>query len=114
MNTNQLRKKNPQLEQLFGAYFYPEWTEEHNTEEEVIARFAKQREIDELLDTLLEIDELKKQFPEDEKLKEIIEDDLGLGNGLCFEYLKMTGEQWLDFVASVIKEDLNKRKNNPS
>ena len=54
---------------------------------------------------------MKQQFPEDEKLKSVIEDDLSLAYGLCFDYLKMTGVEWLDFIASFIKRELNNRKN---
>lgn len=109
--TNQLRKKYPQLARLFGAHFHPEWREAHKSEQGAIIEFIGESQINELLDTLLEIQELKKQFSDDEKLREVIEDDLGLGNGLGIYLIGMTAVQWLDFVASIIKRELNNRKN---
>ena len=111
MDRDYIEENYYELRQLFSGYFNPEWDEEHDTEEEVVFDFAKYRDNDRLLDTLLEIEKLKKEFPEDDKLKEAIEDDLCLSNGLSLDYLKLTGEQWLAFVESIIKRELNNRKN---
>lgn len=110
MSIDQKTNKYPQLEELFSGEFHSEWNERHETEKAVIVEFSKYKKINELLDTLLEIQALKKAFPDDQMLKFVISRNLGLGYGLSLDYLKLTGEQWLDFVASVIKEELSKRQ----
>ena len=59
MNVNNPEKRYSKLASLFGAYFHPEWREENGTKEAVITEFAKDQEINTLLDTLLEIEEIK-------------------------------------------------------
>lgn len=105
-------EKYPKLDVLFTTYFHRRWTQEYLNAEAAILAFSHANETGDLMNALREIEALKKEFPDDEKLKSVLLDDFHLGYLISFKRRGITGEQWLDLVSSIIKEDLGKRSNS--
>ena len=110
MNIDERKKKYPKLSSLFAGELHPDWDVDHNTVNDVIIAFAIKIATNDLLDTLLEIKNLKIEFNNEQDLRQVIDVSFALQYAVSLDEMKLTAFEWLDLISSIIKEELRKRK----
>ena len=96
------------LDTLFGGYFNQDFPDMTGTVENTIKEFINDSSVDELLDTLLEIQDIYSKYPDNNELTDFLHKCFS-DTGYNFLYDFPDGRVWLEYVECIIKEELTKR-----